>query len=84
MNSELSFLKGRARFQYLAYCRAPEEFIEGRPDLNIITLEETLGIPPTLFKDEMRKAGQDWGRSHKEELEPSIYSLKPSMHEAMS
>ena len=32
LNSELSFLKGRARFQYLAYCRALEEFIEGRPD----------------------------------------------------
>lgn len=31
LNSELSFLKGRARFQYLAEGRALEEFTEGRP-----------------------------------------------------
>lgn len=56
MNSTLSFLKGRARFQYLADCRALEEFIEERPDLkHHRLLKRHLGIPLTLFKDVMRK-----------------------------
>lgn len=56
MNSKLSFLKGRARFQYLADCRALEEFIEERPDFkDHHFLKRHLGIPFTLFKDGMRK-----------------------------
>lgn len=62
MNQELSFLKGRARFQYLADCRALEEFIERRPEIrNHHFLQRHLGIPPTLFKDSKRKVGRTEG-----------------------
>lgn len=60
LKNELSFLKGRARFQYLADCAALEEFVEGRPYFKYHHfLKRHLWILPTLFKEGMRKARQD-------------------------
>lgn len=60
MKSELSFLKGKARFQYLANCAALEEFVEGRPYFKYHHfLKRHLRILPMLFKEGMRKAEQD-------------------------
>jgi hypothetical protein len=59
LNSKLSFLKGRARFQNLADCRSQEEFIEGKPEMrNHHFLKRHLGILPTVCEVRKKKAGQ--------------------------